>query len=126
MMNPQPQLDIVTVAIAVSTWAVGAELAQYIGPYSVIVAGAIGGATWAATRRKMNSRWEALAYVLWMVGLALIATVPLAEVVARVSGVAPRWMFAPVAVVIAAQPNWVVRQARSWWGSKSRDDRSDA
>jgi hypothetical protein len=121
MNTPHPQLDIVTVAIALSTWAVGAELAQYVGPYSVIILGAIGGATWSASSRPSGTRWDALGYVAWMVGLALIATVPLAELVARATGVAPRWMFAPVAVVIAARPHWVIAQARRWFASRKED-----
>lgn len=112
MTAPATPLDIVTVSIALATWVVGAEVAQIVGPYSVIIAGAIGGATWSASSRPRESRGAALRYVLWMVGLALIATVPLAELIARWTEIAPRWMFAPIAVIVAARPDWVVRQAR--------------
>lgn len=43
MTAPATPLDIVTVSIALATWVVGAEVAQIVGPYSVIIAGAIGG-----------------------------------------------------------------------------------
>lgn len=119
MSAPPQSLDIVTVMIAAATWAVGAEAAQIIGPYSVIILGAIGGATWSASSRQSENRWQALRYVLWMVGLALIATVPLAEIIARWTEIAPRWMFAPVAVVIAARPDWVIRQAKRFITSRS-------
>lgn len=118
-MNPTPPLDIVTVAIALSTWALGAELAQYVGPYSIIFLGALGGATWSASSRENETRWQALRYVIWMVGLALIVTVPLAEMISRWSDVAAHWMFAPVAVVVAARPDWVVRQARRLWEARA-------
>ena len=109
---PTPQLDIVTVAVAAATWAVGSEMAQYIGPYSVIVLGAIGGATWSASSRQSESRLDSLKYVLWMVGLALIATVPLAKLVEHWTDIKQQWMFAPIAVVVAARPDWVARQVR--------------
>jgi hypothetical protein len=48
----------------------------------------------------------------FMVGLALIGTVPLAEFAAQLSGVNVRWMFAPVAVLIAARPDWVINRIR--------------
>jgi hypothetical protein len=119
MSTPTPPLDIVTVMIAAATWAIGSEAAQYVGPYSVIILGAIGGATWSASSRQSESRWQALRYVLWMVGLALIATVPLAELIARWTEIAPRWIFAPVAVVVAARPDWVIRQAKRFITSRS-------
>lgn len=113
MSAPAPSLDIVTVMIAAATWAVGSEAAQIIGPYSVIILGAIGGATWSASSRVSETRWEALRYVLWMVGLALTATVPLAYLIANYTGLAPHWMFAPLAVVIAARPDWVISRVRA-------------
>lgn len=59
MTAPATPLDIVTVSIALATWVVGAEVAQIVGPYSVIIAGAIGGATWSASSRPRESRWAA-------------------------------------------------------------------
>ena len=122
MSASTPPLDIVTVMIALATWVVGSEAAYYIGPYSVIIAGAVGGATWSASARPTENRWQTFRYVLWMIGLALISTIPLAEIIARYTDIAPRWMFAPLAVLIAARPDWVLRQVRRAIASRTQGD----
>jgi hypothetical protein len=117
MLPTQPpqtaQLDIVTAAITLITWMFSAgTAAEYIGLYAVIILSAVGGATYSASAREVATRWRTLCYVVQMVGLAMIATVPIAELVAHWTNVNQRWLFAPVAVVIAARPYWVVRQFR--------------
>lgn len=105
-MNPTPpSLDIVTVTIAVTTWMVGAEVAAVIGPYAVILLSALGGAAWSATRRQQPTRAATLLHIALSVGLALIATVPAAELIARWTDLQSRWMLAPAAVLIAARPD---------------------
>jgi hypothetical protein len=108
----QQQLDVVTVAIALATLVFGPATAEIVGPYSVIFLGAVGGASWSAAQRPPSSRGRTLGYMSWMVGLALIATVPLAELAAHWSGLNARWMFAPIAVLVAARPAWVLGQLR--------------
>jgi hypothetical protein len=104
---PAHQLDIVTVAIVFATWLFGPATAEIVGPYAVIFVGAVGGASWAAARRPPDSRAKTLRFIAWMVGLAVMTTVPVAEMFGRWFGIEARWMFAPVAVVIAARPDWV-------------------
>lgn len=112
-MTPQPtQLDIITVAIAVASWVLGAEVAAIVGPYSVILLSAVGGAAWSAGRKAQPTRLGALLHIAGSVGLALIATVPLAELIARWTDLQARWTLAPAAVLIAARPDWVWRQIR--------------
>ena len=116
---PPTSLDIVTVSIAVATWLVGAEVAAVIGPYAVIVLSALGGAAWSASRREqppglgMVGTLRTLLHILLSVGLALIATVPAAELIARWTDVQSRWMLGPAAVVIAARPDVLWRWLRA-------------
>lgn len=122
MTPPQPQLDIVTVAIAVLSWIVGAEAAAIVGPYTVIVLSALGGAAWSAGRRTQSSSIAALTHIILSVGLALIATVPIAELIARWTDLQSRWTLAPAAVLIAARPDWLWQQIRSRLGQGGRHD----
>ncbi|HWH74897.1 MAG TPA: hypothetical protein VNV16_11615 [Methylibium sp.] len=118
-MHPTPPpLDIVTVAIALVSLAVGPELAAQVGPYSVILLSAVGGAAWSASASPEASRLLTLRHMLAMVGLALIGTVPLAEGLARLAGIEARWAFGPVAAIIAARPDWVLAWARGWFDRK--------
>jgi hypothetical protein len=116
MQTPPASLDIVTVAIAVTSWVLGAEIAAIVGPYTVILLSALGGAAWSAGRRTQSSRLGALTHIVLSVGLALIATVPLAELIARWTDLQARWTLAPAAVLIAARPDWIWQQVRGWRG----------
>jgi hypothetical protein len=110
---PPTSLDIVTVAIEVTSKIIDSETAEIVGPYSVIIMGAVGGATWSASSRGGTTRWATFRYVCWMIGLALIVAVPLAAVISNWTEIAPRWMLAPVAVLVAARPDWI-------WGEITR------
>lgn len=118
MTTPPPQLDIVTLAIALVTLLTGPELAALIGPYSVILLAAIGGAAWSATNMPEGTRMGTVKHMASMVGLALILTVPMAEALARVAGIEARWMLGPVAAVIAARPDWVIGWIRAWFAKR--------
>lgn len=113
MTPTPPPLDIVTVAIALLSVFFGANIAVVLGPYAVILLAAIGGASWSLASRPATDTRPAVLHMLLMVGLALIGTVPLAEGVARLFGLEARWMFAPVSVVIAARPDWIISRLRS-------------
>jgi len=115
-MHPTPPpLDIVTVAIAVASLIFGPDVAALVGPYSVIVLAAIGGAAWSASSTPEATRRATLLHMLLMVGLALLGTVPLAEVLARLASIDARWALGPVAAVIAARPDWVIARLRRWF-----------
>lgn len=115
---PPPSLDLVTLAIAIFSAWFSAETATVLATYSVILLGAIGGAGWSASSRGESTTRSTLLHMLAMVGLALILTVPLAELVARASGLNIRWIFAPMAVLISARPEWVVKRIRSAWDNR--------
>ena len=80
-MTPPPHapLDIVTVLITLFSAILAPELANVLGPYVVIVLSALGGAAWSSTYGEASTRRSTALHIVLMVGLALIATVPLAE-----------------------------------------------
>jgi hypothetical protein len=96
-----PPIDIVTVAVAVCASLFGAQVAEIVGPYSVIVMGAVLGAAWSTSRRDALPRLSALGHVLLMVALALLVSVPAAELLALHTPLASRWLLGPVAAVVA-------------------------
>ena len=121
-MTPQtPPLDIVTVAIAVASWMLGAEIAAIVGPYAVILLSALGGAAWSASRTPGRTRGGTVLHMVLGIGLALIATVPLSELLAHWADMQPRWVLAPAAALIAARPDWLWAQVRR---RIDREDRS--
>lgn len=113
MSATPPSLDIITVSIVVTSWVVSAEAAAIVGPYTVILLSALGGAAWSAGRKERHSRLATVVHILLSVGLALIATVPLSELIARWLGLQARWTLAPAAVLIAARPDWIWQLLRA-------------
>lgn len=100
-MTPTPQIDPVSVAVALIGTLIGAELAKYVGPYLVIGAAGLTGSGLALMRRPPGSRVSALAFVSWLTVLSILLTVPVAEWLASVLAVESRWMLAPVAGAVA-------------------------
>lgn len=100
-MAAAPPLDIVTVAITLSTALFGAPVAAILGPYAVIFIGAVLGASWSASRRPPSeSRLSTLLYVMGVVLLALMITVPATELLVAYAKVEARWILGPVATLI--------------------------
>jgi hypothetical protein len=100
-MATTPPLDIVTVSITIATAVFGAPVASIVGPYSVILIGAALGAAWSASRRPpTDSRFRTLLYMLAVVTLALLITVPAAELLAQYAHIEARWILGPVAALI--------------------------
>lgn len=114
----QHSLDIVTVAIMAASAVVGSNWGGIVGPYAVILLAAIGGATWSAAGRDEGPRWHAVRHVALLVGLSLLATVPLAELLTYITGLQSRWMLGPVAALIAARPEWVMAQIKRFYDSR--------
>lgn len=96
-----PPIDVVTVAIAVTTLLFGPAVAEFVGPYSVIFLGAALGGAWSASRREPDSRGSTVLHMALMIGLAVLITVPASSVASRQFGIELKWMLGPVAVVIA-------------------------
>lgn len=108
-MTPHASLpDVVTLAVALVAAVVGpGVMADLVGPYAVILLGAVIGAAWSATRRRPDGAEDAppprgatVAYMLLVIGLALLLTVPAAEFAARYLGLESRWVLGPVAAII--------------------------
>ena len=97
---PPPPLDIVTLAIAIITALLGPGSAAIVGPYVIILLGAVMGSAWSASRRETESRTATLRHMFLHVTLALLATVPVAIWLGRVLEFDDKWLLGPVAAVI--------------------------
>lgn len=134
-MPPQSTpLDIVTVSVILAGLLFDPRIAEIVGPYAVILLGAVLGGSLSAARRGSSSRVETLGYMALVIILALLVTVPLAEVTAAhipLARLEPRVLFAPVAAIVAGighdWPNvgqWAIRLVRGMverWASKPND-----
>lgn len=114
-----PPLDIVTVSVAVFTFAFG-PVGVVVGAYAVIVLSALGGAAWSSASREASTRWATLQHVAFCVGLALLLTVPLAGWIQANAGLEMRWTLGPIAALIAAKPDWVLRRIAAAWNAFTR------
>lgn len=103
MSNPATQpLDVVTLAVALGAGVFGPELAAIVGPYAVIVVASALGAGWSASRIEVRTKGAMAWHMGKMIGLALIVTVPLAEITAREFGYPLNWVLGPLATGIGA------------------------
>ena len=83
-MNPEPPPpDIVTVAIAIAALMFSHEVAEFVGPYAVILAGSVFGAALSASRRPPASRMGTAAHMVFFTVAGLIATVPCTNLAAQ-------------------------------------------
>ena len=119
MTASPPPIDIVTVATAVAVALFGQELAVVIGPYAVITLGALLGGAFSASRRESQTLGKSFGFMLSMVALSLLVTVPLAAMLAPYIGADQRWLLGPVAVIISGIGHdwpkvcgWAVDQTR--------------
>lgn len=100
-MNHAPPLDLTTIFIALGTLLFGQGLANVIGPYAVIFLGAMLGGGWSLSQRDQTSRMSAGGYLILIVGLALLITVPLAILLEHTFPYLEiRWTLGPVAAII--------------------------
>lgn len=119
MNAPPPPIDIVSLAIALAGLIFGQELAQMIGPYAVIMMGASLGAVISASRLEPGTGMHWAAHLGFFVTLALLVTVPLAYWLERQLGFESKWLFGPVAILVAGigqdwplLVRWALGQAR--------------
>lgn len=120
-MAPQtpPALDPVTVAVGLASFAFGPS-GVVVGAYAVIFLSALGGAAWSSASRPEASRWETFKHFGFRVGLALLLTVALADWLQRYTGLEMRWTLGPLACLIAAKPEWVLRRINAAWSAFTR------
>lgn len=98
---PPPSLDFAAAVTAAFAFIFGPAMAAYVGPYTVIIIGAVVGATWSLGRRPVTTKPEAIRYFLLIVFTALICTVPISEWVGAYMGIEDtRRIFAIVAMLI--------------------------
>lgn len=96
-----PQLDPVSVAIAISGVVFGPALAAVIGPYAVILIASTVGAGWSLGRRDPSEKLGAAWYFLRLNATAMLITVSLATVAGRWLGVVDHtWLLAPIALLV--------------------------
>jgi hypothetical protein len=81
--------------------------AAYIGPYAVIAVCAVGGASWSASNIPESTTRKTLCHVALWTMAALVFTVPAATVLSGWTEIEVRWLFGPVAGLIAAHPDWL-------------------
>lgn len=106
-MSSPPQIDLVTVAIAIAALVFSPEISAIVGPYSVIILGAVIGGGLGLSNRPPTSRFSAAQYLVLMVGLALLVSVPFSDLLANHFGVRSNWLLGCVAVVVAwIGPDW--------------------
>lgn len=98
--NSVPALDIVSVAIAVAAALFTADTAGYIGPYFVIMIAAVLGGFWSAVNQPPGARLGVLGVLVGTLALALLITVPIAEVASQRFGNHLHAWLAPVALVV--------------------------
>lgn len=83
-MTPQePALDIVTVAIAIAALMFSHEVSEFVGPYAVILTGAVFGAALSGSRRPPATRIGTATHMVFFTVAGLIATVPCANLAAQ-------------------------------------------
>jgi len=98
----QPSVpDIVAWVVFFAALIFSDDVAQAVGPYIVIIAAAMCGASFSVGRRDKTTRTGAALYFGRVAGLAMLITVALANVVnAYYPELEPRVTVAPIALVI--------------------------
>jgi hypothetical protein len=104
---PPPPLDIVSTVTFALSLAIAPGVAAVVAPYAVIILCAMGGAAFSASSVAETTRKGTLWHLILWTGVAVVFTVPSSELLARVSGLEIRWLFAPVAGLIGARPRWL-------------------
>lgn len=117
--TPPPLLDLVSAAGAVASLAFG-PAGVVVGAYAVVILSALGGAAWASASRPAATRWATLKHFALLVGLALLLTVPLAQWLQAHAGLEMNWTLGPLAALIAAKPDWVLRRISAAWSAFTR------
>lgn len=93
--------DAVGLSVLIAAAAFSPEVAAVVGPYVLIAAASVIGASFSLARRSPSSRWSAFAYFARVVGLATFLTVGLsAWLAAHYPLLSERALLAPVALLI--------------------------
>lgn len=79
-MTQPPQIDPISVAVAVATVVFAQDVAHIVGPYLVIVFASTIGASFAMVARKPTSRLKAAAFFFRVNGLSILLTYSVAAI----------------------------------------------
>lgn len=94
-------INPVAAIVALLTVLLGPEVAVYLGPYVVIAAAGLTGASFSLGRRDPEAKLGATLFLVVMVGFSLLLTVAITRLVGMVwAPLGSDWMLAPVALVI--------------------------
>ena len=95
------ELEPTNLAVVVYTALFGSSLAPYLGPYSVIIASASVGASWALGARNKTSGFSAFTYYLRLNMTAILLTVSIAQLVGAWFKIEePQILLGPIALFI--------------------------
>lgn len=93
--------DAVGFFVLITAMLFGPAAADVVGPYVLIVAASVIGASFSLARRPPSGRWGAFWFFLRVVGLAILLTVVLsAWLASRYPSLSERSLLAPVALLI--------------------------
>lgn len=101
-MSPQPQLDLVSLAVAVAGTLIGQQFAPYVGAYVAIIFGWLTGVLIGLAFREPTSRLKAGTFVIVTFFLTIGTTWVAAVYLAAKVSVESTYLLFPVAVVIPA------------------------
>lgn len=101
----EPNLDPPAVITALVTAVIGNQaLAEVLGPYSIIVIGAMVGASFSTSGEETLTWGQTILHLTKVLGLALIATVPLSMLVIHwFPYIESRWVFGPMSILVGAR-----------------------
>lgn len=117
-MPNEPDLTPVAVASQLASMIFGVSVAMVVGPYIVILIGAMGGAAVAIMQRTSTGNIKAFIYFLAMTSLAVLLTVPLSLLAAAVwPSIQSQWLFAPTSFALGYCGD-KMPAIMSWAGSK--------
>jgi hypothetical protein len=100
-MSDKQVIDVVGLSTALAAIVFSAEVADLVGPYMVIVGGAVFGASFALARRDKTRRPSAVWFMTRVAGLAILLTVSLASLVnAYRPDLQVRVLLAPISLLV--------------------------
>lgn len=101
-MTPQPQLDLVSLAVAIAGTLIGQQFAPYVGAYVAIVFGWLAGVLVGLAFREPTSRLKAGTFVAVSFIITIGSTSVAASYLAAKVSVESTYLLFPLAVIIPA------------------------
>ena len=115
----QPDLTPVTLFTQLAGVVFGASVAMVVGPYIVILIGAMGGSAVAILQRESTGNVRAFIYFLAMTSASVMLTVPLSLMVGGIfGGVQVHWLFAPFSFILGYAAGFP-KALMTWAGGKA-------